>query len=620
MGAKHGVSFWERWVGPVLLFDLLRLTRRGSAMIFWARGLYLAALLLAIVLLCALELGLRTPAQFLEAMRAGLPVPTSKAASFASHFFLVLLGAELMMVVLLTPAYVAGAIAEDRERRIIDYLLASDLSNCEIVLGKWLSRLAHVGLLLLTGLPLLLVAQVLGGVPAVFLLTGLVVALMTMASLGALSILESICNSRPHRAILNIYLGVGFYLLLSTGITLVFFLMGSARPSSVPERAGMICWSGNPLLPLVRLFQDRDATDWPNGILIEALTDCAIINGLFCFGCLWLAIYRLRSYLGTSPLSREERLALRLQKLPIGLKVEEARKLAASARPHGASPPDRPPLNDRPILWKELYVESAPLRLPRDVQNVMVAIIRVLTIMFGSIFPLLLLLKFLLVSPSSDWWIAVLWISSVLLVFLLAGTALRAADCLSGERERNTLDALLGTTLENAAIINGKWLASLLIMRSCAIALAIVWGASTLLGVLDWRALPLLFLAAGSWLCLAASVGVFCSLQCRATWRATSLTVGILLAVGVFPWIMGWAELTPIGMLRTVMNPQVWQHRLKVGAPCPDDRWYFALILLYIVPAALFWSATHILFPRVTGRMPVTYESRREQRDLAESR
>jgi ABC-type transport system involved in multi-copper enzyme maturation permease subunit len=571
-------------------------------MIFWARGFYLAVLFLAIVLLCTLELELRTPAQFLEAMRAGLPVPTSKAASFASHFFLVLLGAELMMVVLLTPAYVAGAIAEDRERRIIDYLLASDLSNGEIVLGKWLSRLAHVGSLLLTGLPLLLVAQVMGGVPAVFLLTGLVVALMTMASLGALSILESICNSQPHRAILNIYLGVGFYLLLSTGFTLTLFLTGSARPSSVPERAGMICWSGNPLLPLVRLFQDRDANDWPNGILIEALTDCAVINGMFCFGCLGLAIYRLRSYLRTSPLSREERLALRLQQLHAGLKVEAARKLAASSRPHGASTPDRPPLNDRPILWKELYVESAPLRLPREVQNVMEAIVRVLTVVFGSIFPLLLLLKFILVSPSADWWIAVLWISSLLLVLLLAGTALRAGGCLSGERERNTLDALLGTTLENAIIINGKWLASLLTMRPCAIALVTVWVASTLLGVLDWRALPLLILAAGSWLCFVASLGVFCSLLCRTTWRATSSTLGILLAIGAFPWLMDWEEWTPVGMLRLLMDPIQWENRLTSGAQSPEVARVLAAALNLGVLATLLLWWTHSIFPRITGR------------------
>jgi len=48
------------------------------------------------------------------------------------------------------------AIAEEKERKTLDFLLASDLRSREIVLGKLASRLAYLTLVLLTGLPLLM--------------------------------------------------------------------------------------------------------------------------------------------------------------------------------------------------------------------------------------------------------------------------------------------------------------------------------------------------------------------------------------------------------------------------------------------------------------------------------
>src|SRR5438094_417338 len=84
---------------------------------------------------------------------------------------------------LATAAYTAGAISEEKEHRTLEYLLATDLRNREIVLGKLASRLANLALLVVAGLPVLSLLQFLGGVDpdlmlATFALTGL-----TMASL-----------------------------------------------------------------------------------------------------------------------------------------------------------------------------------------------------------------------------------------------------------------------------------------------------------------------------------------------------------------------------------------------------------------------------------------------------
>src|SRR5262249_22152115 len=69
---------------------------------------------------------------------------------FVGEFFVVFSALQLLVVVALTPAMVAGTISQEHERRTLDYLLASQLTNSEIVLGKLAARLLHVGLVLIT--------------------------------------------------------------------------------------------------------------------------------------------------------------------------------------------------------------------------------------------------------------------------------------------------------------------------------------------------------------------------------------------------------------------------------------------------------------------------------------
>ena len=72
-----------------------------------------------------------------------------------------------IVILLLTPAFVAGTIAEDRQRKVLSYLLASPLSGAEIVLGKLAARLLNLVVLVAVGLPVVSIALFLGGVDPV---------------------------------------------------------------------------------------------------------------------------------------------------------------------------------------------------------------------------------------------------------------------------------------------------------------------------------------------------------------------------------------------------------------------------------------------------------------------
>ncbi len=58
----------------------------------------------------------------------------------------------------------AHAIAEEKDRRTLDFLLATPLSNAEIVLAKLAACLVQFGMYAATGLPVMLLLHVLGGV------------------------------------------------------------------------------------------------------------------------------------------------------------------------------------------------------------------------------------------------------------------------------------------------------------------------------------------------------------------------------------------------------------------------------------------------------------------------
>lgn len=162
----------HRLFGPVLFYDLMRTARRGRYLVL--RCVYAAALLLTLV-----------------ATWPWSSVPLKMMPRYAESFFASFMIVQFAAVFLLTPAYTAGAIADEKERRTLDFLLATDLRDREIVLGKLAARLANMLLLLLTGLPVLSLLQFLGGVDPNLVLAGFVAIVFTVLGLGSLSILVS---------------------------------------------------------------------------------------------------------------------------------------------------------------------------------------------------------------------------------------------------------------------------------------------------------------------------------------------------------------------------------------------------------------------------------------------
>ena len=136
-------------LGPVFRYDLIRVARRQRPALW--RGLYGLTLLIALGVTYSLafpRVGLFSPAT----------VAPREAADFATSFFGVFAAVQFAVVALLTPALAAAALAEERGRHTLLFLLTTHLTNREIVLGKLVARAAYLFTYLLAGVPVLVLS------------------------------------------------------------------------------------------------------------------------------------------------------------------------------------------------------------------------------------------------------------------------------------------------------------------------------------------------------------------------------------------------------------------------------------------------------------------------------
>jgi hypothetical protein len=156
--------------------------------------------------LAALALGL-------YATVAGVRSGPMVSAPAGKLFFAVVTALELGLICLLAPALTADLIAGERERRTLDLLLVTPLSRRQIVVGKLISALGALLLLIVLALPIQAVAVLLGGIGIEELLVGLVILVLTAITYGCVGLYWSARLHTTRAAVLLAYattlLGVG---------------------------------------------------------------------------------------------------------------------------------------------------------------------------------------------------------------------------------------------------------------------------------------------------------------------------------------------------------------------------------------------------------------------------
>ncbi|TME10123.1 MAG: hypothetical protein E6I65_09590 [Chloroflexi bacterium] len=121
---------------------------------------------------------------------------TYASASVGRGIFIGLMMLQTLMVAVLAPAATAGAISSEREHQTLDLLAVTPISSLAIVLGKLLSALAWVFVLILASIPVTALVFVYGGVAPDDMLRGYVVLFATVIGLGSVGIFFSALTRR----------------------------------------------------------------------------------------------------------------------------------------------------------------------------------------------------------------------------------------------------------------------------------------------------------------------------------------------------------------------------------------------------------------------------------------
>jgi ABC-type transport system involved in multi-copper enzyme maturation permease subunit len=137
----------------------------------------------------------------------------SELAKGASNVFSWISYVQLGMICLLAPVFCASAITQERDSQTYNILLATPLTNAQIVLGSLLSRLYYVVALLLSGVPVFLITLLYGGVTGSSIVLSFAIALSTALFTGSLAIAIAVFRLGSGRTVFWFYVFNAIYLV-----------------------------------------------------------------------------------------------------------------------------------------------------------------------------------------------------------------------------------------------------------------------------------------------------------------------------------------------------------------------------------------------------------------------
>jgi len=320
------------------------------------------------------------------------------ARRLVNMFFL----GQYVLASLMAPSFAAGAISGEKERRTYEMLLASPQRPGAIVLGKLLASLCHLAILVFSSLPIVMLCLPLGGVSMYEVLAAYFALITSVCTFGMISLA---CSSYFTRTASSLVVS---YLLI---LPLVM--------------VGVLFWNAFEGAGTFRLF-----------VTVTILPAICITAGAVLF------VRTSRRLLHPPDLGSEGNEVIDLEqesKKAVGLYIQRDQfpdRLFVPAKRTGLLDDGVNPVYDKE-LRSDLFSQG----------TLMVRIVIQASLLLA--FPLIAWCLFF--SPDKAPW----YINYALLFNMLIGPVF-LAGAITGERERQTLDLLLTTTISPWQILWGK--------------------------------------------------------------------------------------------------------------------------------------------------------------------
>jgi ABC-type transport system involved in multi-copper enzyme maturation permease subunit len=412
--------------------------------------------------------------------RLDLTTSPEAAKNLVNLFFL----GQYVIASLMAPSFAAGAVTGEKERHTYEMLLASPLRPGAIVFGKMVASLTHLGMLILASLPIIVLCLPLGGVSVYEVLAAYLGLIVSVILFGAIGVFCSSYFSRTSSSLVVSYLvilplviaGVLFWQTLEGDGTLRLQIALLVVPAFLLSAVVLMCSAaaGRMLYPPDVGSEGKEVID----------------------------------------LEREAEEA-------VGLVIQPDQfpdRLFAPPKKQQLMPDGRNPVYDKEI-HSEIFSQG--------------------TLMLRLVIQISMLLAIPLMGVFLFWQIErCAWFSVYVIVFNMLVGPVFLAGSMTSERERQTLDLLLTTTLTPWQILSGKFVVGFRI--SAVLTSFLLWP--LLLGTAlnnsfwsNWAAVLAMFLVVLV-VCLANAVlALACSLFSKKTSIALLSTYVLLLLLYVAP-------------------------------------------------------------------------------------
>ena len=195
----------------------------------------------------------------------GIGFGQANASAFIGQsIFAVLSVFQVILVSMIAPAFTAGQISLEREKQTLDLLITTPLRPGAIIIGKLLTALAFVVLMIVAAIPICAIVLMYGGASVEDILHQQIVLLAVAVGFGAVGIFASALTQRTQAATVVAYCTV---LALTLGTAMVFafwsqvattsddgFVIG--EPARAPEQLRYL----NPMVGMLDIVSGVEAS------------------------------------------------------------------------------------------------------------------------------------------------------------------------------------------------------------------------------------------------------------------------------------------------------------------------------------------------------------------------
>jgi ABC-type transport system involved in multi-copper enzyme maturation permease subunit len=177
---------------------------------------------------------------------------------------------QLLLIGVLAPAFTTGAISLEREKATLDLLITTPLRPGAIVVGKLLSALGFVVLMILAAIPVSALVLMYGGASVQDILRQQVVLFVSAIGFGVIGLFFSALTKRTQTATVVTYSAI---LVLMVGTFFLWrFWNATAR---APEELLYL----NPAVAMIEIVADTEITPGDFGTIMSEIRGA---NGLVC--------------------------------------------------------------------------------------------------------------------------------------------------------------------------------------------------------------------------------------------------------------------------------------------------------------------------------------------------